>query len=251
MGIRGIVMLCSYGALLITGRLCSSPWLSTPGSASWQLASPWACHSELSFLQGMHRGFSVFTCSARGLSTGAGRVDSSLMGLAWHLWIVRGWSTSAWWGLRSILPWEKVLLSVLFFFFISSGKNATSVQKWSKTFYEWVPLNYNVSKFPKAVNRISCIVGEVLNMYIHTGSSYLGAAVLNKLLGQAFFFSVSQENAIWLRAVGGGVKIVLFDTLGLFINVNPTSLCRTSAVVKLQRKNEISTFVWVMVLQWT
>lgn len=158
----------------------------------------------------------------------------------------------AWWGLGSILPWEKVLLSgclVFFvFFFISSGKNATSVQKWSKTFYELVPLNYNVSELPKAVNRISCIVGEVLNMYIHTGSSYLGVAVLNKLLGQAFF-SVSPENAVWLRGVGGGVKVVLFDTLGLFINVNLTSLCRTSAVVKLPRKNEVSTFVWVMDLQ--
>lgn len=138
--------------------------------------------------------------------------------------------------------------SPAFCFFIFSGKNATSVQKQSKTFYEWVPLNYNISEFPKAVNRISCIVEEVLNMYIHTDSSYLGAAVLNKLLGQAFFFSVSPENAVWLRGVGGGVKIVLFDTLGLFINVNPTSLCRTSAAVKLQRKNEVSTFVWAMYL---
>jgi len=40
------------------------------------------CHNKLSFLQSMHRGFSVFTCSARGLSTGAGIVDSSPVGLA-------------------------------------------------------------------------------------------------------------------------------------------------------------------------
>lgn len=52
--------------------------------------------------------------------------------------------------------------------FISSGKNATSVQKQSKTFYEWDPLNYNISEFPKAANRISCIVEEVLNTYVQT-----------------------------------------------------------------------------------
>lgn len=52
--------------------------------------------------------------------------------------------------------------------FISSGKNATSVQKQPKTLYEWNPLNYNISEFPKAVNRISCIVEEVLNTYMQT-----------------------------------------------------------------------------------
>lgn len=52
--------------------------------------------------------------------------------------------------------------------FINSGKNATSVQKQPKTFFEWNPLNYNISELPKAVNRISCIVEEVLNTYIQT-----------------------------------------------------------------------------------
>ena len=53
-------------------------------------------------------------------------------------------------------------------FFISSGKNATSVQRQPETFYEWDPLNYNISEFPKAVNRISCIVEEVLSTYTQT-----------------------------------------------------------------------------------
>lgn len=60
--------------------------------------------------------------------------------------------------------------------FISSGKNATSVQKQPKTCYEWKPLNYNISEFPKAVNRISCIVEEVLNTYIQTHKLFVSGS---------------------------------------------------------------------------
>lgn len=141
-----------------------------------------------------------------------------------------------------ILPWEKLLLSV---FFISSGKNATSVQKQPKTFYEWDPLNYNISEFPKAVNRISCIAEEVLNTYIQTHRLFVSGSCSSE---HAFFFtcvvSLSPENAVWL---GGGVKIVPFDTVGLFIGLHPISLCGASAAVRPWRKNKVPMFLW----QWT
>lgn len=85
-------------------------------------------------------------------------------------------------------------------FFISSGKNATSVQKQPKTFYEWDPLNYNISKFPKAVNRISCIVQEVLNTYIQTHNLFISESCRpEQTTRPAILLSLlSLENTFWL-----------------------------------------------------
>lgn len=46
--------------------------------------------------------------------------------------------------------------------FICSEKNGSSGQAWAKLFYEWGPW-INIAEFPKAANRISRVVKEVLS----------------------------------------------------------------------------------------
>lgn len=49
------------------------------------------------------------------------------------------------------------------------------------------------------------------------------------------------------------MKIVPFDTLGLFMGVHLISLCGAWAAVRLWRKNEVAMYLWVtgdMVLHW-
>ena len=43
-----------------------------------------------------------------------------------------------------------------------SEKNGSSGQAWAKLFYEWGPW-INIAEFPKAANRISCVVKEVFS----------------------------------------------------------------------------------------
>lgn len=93
-------------------------------------------------------------------------------------------------------------------FFISSGKNAASVQKQPKTFYEWDPLNYNISEFPKAVNRISCIVEEVLNTYIQAHGLFISGScssehTIRPSILLPLGWSLPPENAAWLEGGGG------------------------------------------------
>lgn len=54
------------------------------------------------------------------------------------------------------------------FFLFPVGRMQPLYRNSLRPFYEWDCLNYNISEFPKAVNRISCIVEEVLNTFIET-----------------------------------------------------------------------------------
>lgn len=220
----------SLSLVLISSRFHLYPW-----ECSWQMGSPWDCdafcraHTEGSLWSpalwgalGMGRKGWFFSCEA----------------CLTLLWIVRGWPTSAWLGigLHSSLGENPTPC------FISSGKNATSVQKQPKTLYEWKPLNDNISELPKAVNRISGIVEEVLGTYIQTPRLFLqGAALLTMLLGiQAFFWPsvvpLFPENAVQLGEEG---KMVQFVTAGLFVGVHPDSWCGASAVVRLCGRIEV------------
>lgn len=141
-------------SLSLAGFIC------TPGSAADKWAAPWLwC-----FLQSTHRGNSMVTCPVRGSLQG----QEGLIFLLWGLFDTYvNCKRVAYFSMVRIRPYSSLGENPTPCF-ISSGKNATSVQKQPKTLYEWNPLNYNISEFPKAVNRISGIVEEVLNTYIQT-----------------------------------------------------------------------------------
>lgn len=139
-------------------------------------------------------------------------------------------------------------------FFISSGKNAASVQKQPKTFYEWDPLNFNISEFPKAVNRISCIVEEVLNTYIQAHGLFIsGSCSSEHTIRPSILLPlgcVLASRKCCQVGRGWGLKIVPFDIVGLFIGMHPVSLRGAPAAVMLCRKNEVPIYLGMMVLRW-
>lgn len=95
----------SLALVLISGRFHLYPW-----ECSWQMASLHDCDA---FCRAHTEGSLWSPALGGALCRGRKGWFFSCRACLTLMWIVRGWSTSAWWGLGSILPWEKILLLAL------------------------------------------------------------------------------------------------------------------------------------------